>query len=104
MAGEAVKKLIDAENEATLGIENAKTAAKKLIADALEKGASLLLEEEEDAVKRANALISKAENDAIKEKTEIEAMAEGEREKLATLAAGKMDAAASLITERVVNG
>lgn len=104
MAGEAVKKLIDAEREIAHGIEEAKTAAKKLIADAETRGNKLLLEEEEDAIKREAELISKAEKEAIAEKAQIEAAAEAEREKLTTLAAGKLEAAASLITERVVNG
>ena len=104
MAGEAVKKLIDAEREIAQGIEEAKTAAKKLIADAETRGNKLLLEEEEDAIKREAEFLSKAEKEALAEKAQIEAAADSEREKLITLAAGKLEAAASLITERVVNG
>lgn len=104
MAGEAVKKLVSAERDAALGIEEAKTAAKKLLADASEKGAALLLEEEENAVKRAGALMAKAEQAAHAEKANIIAEAESEREKLVALAAGKMSAAVALITERVVKG
>ncbi len=99
-----MKKLLDAERESARCIEEAKTAAKKLLADAEAEGNALLLKEEEDAIKREAELLSKAEKEALARKSEIEATAESEREKLSALAAGKLDAAASLITERVVNG
>ena len=99
-----MKKLLDAEREIAQGVEDAKTAAKKLIADAETRGSELLIKEEEDSIKSARELLSKAEKEALSEKAEIEAAAEREREKLSALATGKLEAAASLITERVVNG
>ena len=99
-----VKKLLDAERDIARGIEEAKNAAKKLLFDAEARGSELLLKEEEDAIKREADIISKAEKEALAEKAQIEAAAEAEREKLITLAAGKLEAAALLITERVVNG
>ncbi len=99
-----MKKLLDAERESAQSIEEAKNAAKKLIADAEAEGRALLLKEEEESIKREADLLSRAEKEALAQKAEIEAAAEVEREKLSALAAGKLDAAALLITERVVNG
>ena len=104
MAGEAVKKLIEAEQDAALLIDKAKAKAKEILASATEKGEALLMKEGDAASEKEKALLSEAEKAAFAEKGKIEEAAAGERDKLCALAAGKMEAAVSLITERVVNG
>ena len=78
MAQDAVNKIMSAEKTAADKVSEAEVSARQIVSDA-----------DKEAEKAVGAAIADAEH---------------EGEKLSVLAKGKMDAAAALIAERVVNG
>lgn len=104
MASNAVNKLISAEKEAALKISEARERAKKIIAEAEKESRELLVNAEAAAEREVKELLIKADNDALGASDDILARAAEADGKLKALAEGRMEKAAMVITERVVNG
>lgn len=104
MARDAVNKIVDAEKMAAAGISEAREQARKIMADTEKKCRAALAEAEKSAEQEAAALIAEAEAGAELNAKKILASFSDEHEKLSALAATRMDKAAALIAERVVNG
>ena len=104
MAIEAVKKVYDAEREASEIVSAANANAKRIISDAKKSGRAAVDAAVEDARKQVADMLEKAEEASSSAAMEIMAKAEGECEKLRVLAGGRMEKAAAYIVDRVVNG
>jgi vacuolar-type H+-ATPase subunit H len=103
MSLEAVKQVTAAEEQARLSKLAAQQDARKLIADAEKAGRSALEQAKAEANETVASMLAQAEQRAGVRTSEIIHQAEGSCDQLRAQAQARLEQAASLIVERVVN-
>lgn len=103
MSLEAVKQVTQAEEQAKLRRQTAQQEAKKRVADAEKAGQALVEEARKAAAERNAALLAQAEANAGTRASETIREAEGTCDRLRADAQRRLEQAASLIVEKVVN-
>lgn len=104
MSFEAIKLVTDAEEKAYAQIEQAKANARAVIADAAAKAGQQVEMYQKKAVEENKRLMAEAELQAETDKRIVMENTTHKCEALETKARSRLDAAANLIVERIVNG
>ena len=103
MSLEAITSVINAEREAKAAVAAAQAQAKQLLADAETAGKTALEAARAKADSELETLRVRAEEKSRADAESLTGDLESRREELCRQAEGKLDAAAALIVERIVN-
>lgn len=103
MALDAIKKVTDFEQEIQNQKDSAAVSAKQRIAQAQKDSQRILEDSRRQAQAQAKAMMTEAEDQAAKSAQEVLARAQTDCDALRESARGRLEKAAALIVERVVN-
>lgn len=101
---DALKLISDAEESARSMKAAAAAKAKQMLSDAEKEGEALLVstKEKAEAELESKRIVAKNQNDTAT--SNRKALLEKQKSELRSIAEGRLDAAASVIVERIVNG